>query len=478
MSTAADAVTTTAVATADAATTIVTPPAAGAEATRPTRGHQLDDWRPEDPTFWRTTGAPIARRNLMVSIASEHIGFSVWSLWSVMVLFLGPSYGIDPAGKFLLTAVPTLLGSALRLPYTLAVARFGGRNWTIVSALLLLLPTIPMAILIEPGVSYGTLMVLACLAGVGGGNFASSMANINLFYPQRLKGWALGLNAGGGNIGVAAVQLVGLAVLATAGAAYPRLVPMVYIPLIVLAAIGSARYMDNITGARNEKGAIREAARDPHTWIMSLLYIGTFGSFIGFGFAFGQVLQVQFRAQFATPIDAAYLTFLGPLVGSLIRPVGGWLADRFGGALVTLWNFAAMATGAGLVYFASRERSLPLYLIGFIGLFVFSGVGNGSTYKMIPAIFRAKAASAVASGRLDAEAAQRRAWRLSGALIGIAGAVGAFGGVLVNIAFRQSFLTYQTADAAYLTFIVWYAICLALTWVVYLRPSRHRLAGV
>ncbi|MBE1485093.1 nitrate/nitrite transporter [Plantactinospora soyae] len=453
-------------------------PGAPTRAAGSPRRHQLDDWRPEDPVFWRTTGAPVARRNLIVSIASEHIGFSVWSLWSVMVLFLGPQYGIDPAGKFLLTAVPTALGSVLRLPYTLAVARFGGRNWTIVSALLLLLPAVPMAILIEPGVSYGTLMVLACLAGVGGGNFASSMANINLFYPQRLKGWALGLNAGGGNIGVAAVQLVGLAVLATAGAAYPRLVPAVYLPLIVLAALASARYMDNIRGARNSKGAIREAAREPHTWIMSLLYIGTFGSFIGFGFAFGQVLQVQFKEQFATPIDAAYLTFLGPLVGSLIRPVGGWLADRFGGSLVTLVNFAAMAAGAGLVYFASGEHSLPLYLIGFIGLFVFSGIGNGSTYKMIPAIFRARATLAVSAGQLDAVAAERRARRLSGALIGIAGAVGAFGGVLVNIAFRQSFLTYQSADAAYLAFIAWYAICLTVTWVVYRRPSKHRLAGV
>ncbi|MGI5147510.1 MFS transporter [Plantactinospora sp. CA-294935] len=454
------------------------PPPETAAAPVTARRHQLDDWRPEDPEFWRTTGAPIARRNLIVSIASEHIGFSVWSLWSVLVLFLGPEYGIDPAGKFLLTAVPAALGATLRLPYTLAVARFGGRNWTIVSALLLLVPAVPMTILIEPGVSYGTLMLLACLAGVGGGNFASSMANINLFYPQRLKGWALGLNAGGGNIGVAAVQLVGLAVLATAGAAYPRLVPAVYLPLIVLAALASARYMDNITGVRNERGAIREAARDPHAWVMSVLYIGTFGSFIGFGFAFGQVLLVQFGDRFGTPLDAAYLTFLGPLVGSLIRPVGGHLADRYGGARVTLATFAAMAGGAGLVYHASRERSLTLYLIGFIGLFVLSGVGNGSTYKMIPAIFRAKAARAVAAGELDPDAAQRRAWRLSGALIGIAGAVGAFGGVLVNIAFRQSFLAYQSADAAYLAFIAWYALCLVVTWAVYLRPSPGRLAGV
>ncbi|WP_307812441.1 nitrate/nitrite transporter [Micromonospora coerulea] len=442
-------------------------------------GHRrpITDWRPEDPEFWRTTGAPIARRNLYVSIFAEHVGFSVWSLWSVMVLFLGPAYGIDPAGKFLLTAVPAALGAVLRLPYTLAVARFGGRNWTIVSALLLLVPAVPMALLLEPGVSYATLMVLACLTGVGGGNFASSMANINLFYPDRLKGRALGLNAGGGNLGVPAVQLVGLAVLATAGAAYPRLVPAVYLPLIVLAALAAARWLDNIPGARNEPGALREAARDPHTWVMSLLYIGTFGSFIGFGFAFGQVLQLQFHDRFPTPVDAAWLTFLGPLIGSLIRPLGGQLADRLGGARVTFWNFVAMAAGAGLVLYAARERSLPLYLTGFLSLFVFSGVGNGSTYKMIPAIFRARArAEAELTG--DREAADRRARRLSGALIGIAGAVGASGGVLVNVAFRQSFLTSGNADAAYLAFIGWYALCFLVTWAVYLRPGPRRLAGV
>jgi NNP family nitrate/nitrite transporter-like MFS transporter len=441
------------------------------ETVPPSRGGRwIDDWRPEDKDFWRERGAAVARRNLIFSIFSEHIGFSVWTMWSVLVLFLGPAYHIDPAGKFVLTAVPALVGSVLRLPYTFAVARFGGRNWTIVSALLLLIPSIAAAIVIEPGVSYSTLLVVAALAGVGGGNFASSMANINAFYPDRLKGWALGINAGGGNIGVAAVQLVGLAVLATAGAGHPRLVAGVYIPVIVVAALCAALRMDNLSDMRNDKRAMRDVSRDPHTWIMSVLYIGTFGSFIGFGFAFGQVLQVQFKAEFATPISAAYLTFLGPLLGSLIRPVGGSLADRFGGARVTLVNFAAMAVGASVVLLASVRHSLPLFLVGFIALFVFSGVGNGSTYKMIPAIFRAKA---VIGGLGDAEAR-----RLSGALIGIAGAVGAFGGVLVNVAFRQSFLTVHSGDAAYVVFIAWYVLCGLITWLVYLRTSPRRLPGV
>ena len=431
------------------------------------RGHWIDDWRPEDPAFWASTGAPVARRNLIFSILSEHIGFSVWSLWSVLVLFLGPEYGLDPAGKFLLTAVPTLVGAALRIPYSFAVARFGGRNWTVFSASLLLVPSVAAAFLIRPGVGYSTLLILAALAGVGGGNFASSMTNINAFYPNRLKGWALGVNAGGGNLGVAAVQLVGLFVLAVFGAGHPGIVAGIYLPLIVIAAVCSAFYMDNLTQARNEKKAMRAATREPHTWVMALLYIGTFGSFIGFGFAFGQVLQVQFHSDFGTPVKAAYLTFLGPLLGSLIRPAGGALADRLGGARVTFVTFIAMAIGAGIVLVAAQQKSLPLYLVGFIALFVLSGVGNGSTYKMIPAIFRSKYPADELTAR-----------RLSGAVIGIAGAVGALGGVLVNLAFRQSFLATGSADGAYWAFIAFYALCVLVTWTVYLRPGARTAGAV
>jgi NNP family nitrate/nitrite transporter-like MFS transporter len=313
---------------------------------------------------------------------------------------------------------------------------------------------------------------LAALAGIGGGNFASSMANINSFYPQRLKGWALGLNAGGGNIGVAAVQLAGLAVLATAGKAHPRILVGIYLPLIVVGAALSALLMDNLAQVRNERHAMRDASRDPHTWILALLYVGAFGSFIGFGFAFGQVLLNQFGGHFLTagkvdPVKIAYLTFLGPLVGSLIRPLGGWLADRVGGARTTVWNFVVMALAATLVLVASRQASLGLFYVGFIALFVLSGIGNGSIYKMIPAVFLVRYAD------------EHEARRLANAVIGIAGAVGAFGGVLVNIAFRQSFLAYSTGDAAYLAFIGFYLACTALTWWVYLRPAaRVRNAGL
>ncbi|KJY27927.1 nitrate/nitrite transporter [Streptomyces sp. NRRL S-495] len=450
--------------------------------TRPARrtagAPTLTHWDPEDREFWERTGARTARRNLILSVLSEHIGFSVWSLWSVLVLFLGPEYHIDPAGKFTLTALPTALGGLLRLPYTYAVARFGGRTWTVVSALLLLVPTGLAALVLTPGVSYGTLLAVACVAGVGGGNFASSMANINSFYPHRLKGWALGINAGGGNLGVPAVQLLGLLVLATAGAAHPRLLPLIYLPLILAAAALAWGRMDNLPTAPREPGApadrsLREVARDPYGWAVSTLYIGTFGSFIGFGFAFGQVLQVQFHDRFDTPVKAAALTFLGPLLGSLLRPVGGRLADRWGGPWVTLVTFVAMGAGTAVVLAASRAGSLPLFLSGFIALFVLSGIGNGSTYKMIPAHYEGRARLAVADGA-DPAAAEATARRRTAALIGLAGAIGAFGGVLVNLAFRQSFLGSGNGDDAYLAFLVAYLCCSALTWAVWLRPGARR----
>ncbi len=452
------------------------------------RNRWIEEWHPEDAVFWDRAGVRTARRNLVFSILTEHVGFSVWSLWSVFVLFLTPAYGIsdDPkaaaAEKFLLTALPAAVGALVRFPYTLAVARFGGRNWTVISAGLLLVPTGAAAIVLRPGVSYGTLLVVAALAGAGGGNFASSMANINSFYPQRLKGRALGLNAGGGNIGVAVVQLVGLAVLATAGRAHPRVMLGIYIPLVVIAAACAALFMDNLAHVRNEKRGMRSACRDPHTWVISLLYVGTFGSFIGFSFAFGQVLSDQFASHFGSngtvdPVKVASVTFLGPLIGSLIRPAGGWLADRLGGAVVTMWNFLTMATAAAIVLVASAQNSLPLFYVGFIALFAFSGIGNGSVYKMIPAIFRAKAARAVAAGE-DNNAADRDACRLTSAVIGVAAAVGALGGVLVNIAFRQSFLAAGTGNGAYIAFTAFYLVAMALTWLVYLRPSPGRLTGV
>lgn len=431
-------------------------------------GRWIEHWEPEDPSFWDRVGRRVATRNLWFSILVEHVGFSVWTLWSVFVLFMGPAYHIDAAGKFFVVSTASLVGSVIRVPYTFAVARFGGRNWTIISALLLLIPTVSAAFVLHPGTSYSTFLLMAALAGFGGGNFASSMTNINTFFPEGKKGLALGLNAGGGNLGVAVIQLVGLLVIAAAGVAKPWLLLAVYIPLIVIAAVCAALFMDNLSTVRNDTGAARESLRDPHTSIMSFLYIGTFGSFIGYSFAFGLVLQNQFGR---TPLEAAAVTFIGPLLGSLIRPVGGWLSDRIGGTRVTFWNFVAMGAATVVCILASGARSLALFTLGFIALFVFSGLGNGSTYKMIPAIFRAKALAAIDAGA-DPDAAMPRARRISGAAIGIISAVGALGGVLINMAFRQSFAVANSGVPAFWGFLAFYLVCAVVTYLVYQRRAR------
>ncbi|MDI3424248.1 nitrate/nitrite transporter [Streptomyces luteolus] len=447
----------------------------------------ITHWDPEDEVFWQREGRFTARRNLVLSVLSEHVGFSVWSLWSVLVLFMSPDIGFTftASEKFLLVVVPTLVGALLRLPYSAAVARFGGRNWTVFASAVLLVPAGLATYFVQrPQTPLWVFLLIGALGGVGGGNFASSMTNITAFYPQRHQGWALGLNAGGGNLGVAVVQLLGLLVIATAGDAHPSYVAAVYLPLIVLVSLGAALRMDNLPALPREPGALREAARHRHTWWISLLYIGTFGSFIGYGFAFGLVLQSEFGA---SALQAASYTFLGPLLGSLSRPVGGKLADRWGGARVTFVNFAAMAAGTAGLLAASVTGSFPWFVAAFTVLFVLGGIGNGSTYKMIPAVHTREAERAISSGE-DAAAAFARSRRLSGALIGIAGAVGALGGVAINLAFRTAYGSSGSGSVAFAVFLGYYAVCLAVTWAVYLRrreepavtgvePVRPKTAG-
>lgn len=445
------------------------------------RSHVITDWDPEDVTAWEAGNKDIARRNLIWSVAAEHIGFSVWSIWSVMVLFMPASvYGFSAGDKFLLGATATLVGACLRFPYTFATAKFGGRNWTVFSALVLLIPTLGTVFLLaNPGLPLWPYLLCAALAGFGGGNFASSMTNINAFYPQRLKGWALALNAGGGNLGVPVVQVVGLLVIATAGDREPYWVCAVYLVLLAIAAVGAAMYMDNLEQYRIELRTMRAVLKEPHTWVISLLYIGTFGSFIGFSFAFGQVLQINFiaggQSAAQASLHAAQIAFLGPLLGSLSRVYGGRLADRVGGGRITLAAFCSMILAAGILVLASTfgdhvtgpvpAATMIGYVVGFVALFILSGIGNGSVYKMIPSIFEARSHSLA----LDETRRQQWSRSMSGALIGLAGAIGALGGVGVNLALRQSYLSSGTATAAFWVFVLFYLGASVLTWAVYVR---------
>ena len=440
----------------------------------------IADWDPEDQHFWESKGKGIARRNLIWSIVAEHLGFSIWLIWSIVATKLpqaGFHYTTDQL--FQLVALPGLVGSLMRFPYTFAVPRFGGRNWTIVSALLLLIPTVALAWFVaRPDTPFWLMLLIAATAGLGGGNFASSMANISFFYPDRKKGWALGLNAAGGNIGVSTVQLlvpfviasgwVGLSLAEPQGSAGLHLqnAGLMWLPLIAIAAVGASRYMDNLTSARSTfKDQLAIVGRK-HTWVMSWLYIGTFGSFIGYSAAFPLLLKTQF------PEISLGLAFLGPLVGSVARPLGGLLADKVGGARVTFWNFVAMGAATVGVMYAVDARSFPAFLAMFLSLFVTTGVGNGSTFRMIPAIFRREKLQGMAGLGGAAEAAALKAARIeTAAVLGFTSAIGACGGYLIPRSFGASIKATGGPHAALEIFLLFYVTCVTLTWWYYMRKS-------
>ena len=449
------------------------------------RNHRITNWDPEDTVAWDAGNSRIARRNLLCTVAGDHVAFSIWSLWSVMALFMPASvYGFSAGDKLLLGAVATLAGGCARIPYTLGIAKFGGRNWTTFSAFILLIPTLGTIVLLaNPGLPLWPYVVCAALTGLGGGNYAASLANVNAFYPQRLKGWALAVNAGVGNLGVAVIQLVGLLVLATAGHEAPYWVCAVYLVLLTIAGIAAALFMDNLDHGI-EINTMRSILFDRDTWVISLLYICTFGSWIGFAFAFGQVLQVNFLANgenaHHASLHAAQIAFVGPLLGSLARIYGGRLADRLGGSRVTLGILAGMILGTGLLVSIStvadhsaRTTTIMMagYVAGFLVLFLLSGMGNGSVFKLIPSVFEARSRS------LDVSDAQRRNWSraTSGSLIGICSAIGALGGVGINLALRESYLRSGTETSAYWLFLASYAVAALLTWARYVRrPTASR----
>jgi NNP family nitrate/nitrite transporter-like MFS transporter len=438
----------------------------------------ISDWRPEDETFWNSKGKVIARRNLIWSIVAEHIGFSVWLIWSIVATKLpqaGFHYTTDQL--FQLVAVPGLIGSLMRFPYTFAVTMFGGRNWTIFSASVLFIPTLALAYFVsEPNTPFWLMLLVASTAGLGGGNFASSMANISFFYPDRMKGWALGLNAAGGNIGVSSVQLltpilmgIGLINLHQAtpvGGVYLQNAGLMWVLPLAVAVFGAVFFMNNLTSAKSSfKDQLAIVGRK-HTWIMSFIYIGTFGSFIGYSAAFPLLIKTQF------PAVTIVIAFLGPLVGSLSRPFGGLLADKVGGAIVTFWNFIAMgAATVGVLYFVGI-KDFTGFLVMFLVLFVTTGIGNGSTYRMIPSIFREEnLRKAQGRGEAGRALALKAAGIESGAALGFIGAIGACGGYLIPSGFGKSIAITGGPQLALVIYLAFYAICLALTWWHYLRRS-------
>lgn len=449
----------------------------------------IEEWDPNNKGFWQSTGRLIARRNLMFSIFAEFLGFSIWQLWSVIAVGLPKAgFHFSVSQLFWLVSVPGLVGATMRFPYGFAVPIFGGRNWTVFSAAMLLIPTILLGVLVQnPDTPFWLMLIAAATAGFGGGNFASSMANISYFYPDKQKGTALGINAAGGNIGVAVVQFVvpaviGLGILGLGAKTLARNAHLslewggfIWVPLIVLAALGAYRFMDNLHVSR---ATIKEQfviVKRKHTWVMSWLYIGTFGSFIGYSAALPLLIKTQFPA-----VNALQYAFLGPLVGSVARPFGGWLSDKIGGAKVTFWNFILMGFATlGVIYTLglSKPGNFNLFLGLFMVLFVTTGVGNGSTFRMIPAIFKANRLKAATSTSPEALAiADKEGRKEAAAVLGFSSAIAAYGSFAIPQFYSFSISQTGNVRAALYGFIGFYATCVGITWWFFLRrEARQRV---
>ncbi|MCB1060160.1 MAG: NarK/NasA family nitrate transporter [Calditrichaeota bacterium] len=511
-------------------------------------GHSLTNWNVEDNVFWESEGKRIANRNLWISIPCLLCGFAVWMYWSIVTTKmqeLGFVFDPDPAKNkamlYTMISIAGLTGATLRIPNSFFVALSGGRNVIVATTALLILPAIGLGLALrEPGTSYSTFVVLSALSGIGGGAFASSMSNISIFFPKRVQGTALGLNAGLGNLGVSVMQVLlpftmtfgmfgafggGAYSMPTTGASvWIQNSGFVWVPILLVltilawflmnnmathnvgsapAAIGKMLYLTTLGFASAAVGLyllislkvnmwivlpitilltlalirylspekIRTNLKkqyaifgEKHNWVMTWLYVMTFGSFIGYSAAFPKLIQDVFgylpdgSINSNAPNPFAY-AWLGPLVGSLIRPVGGWLSDKFGGARVTHWDTIVMIAAAlGVAYNVKAANDAPNpevyffpFLILFLLLFVTTGIGNGSTFRMIPMIFEPHQA---------------------GPVLGWTSAVAAYGAFIIPKVFGAQIQAGHPEYALY-GFAVYYGSCLLVNWWFYARRNAE-----
>jgi NNP family nitrate/nitrite transporter-like MFS transporter len=462
------------------------------------QGATLADWNPENEDFWRKAGRKIAQRNLWLSIPALLLAFAVWMVWSVVVVNL-PTIGFKftPDQLFWLAALPGLSGAVLRGFYAFMVPIFGGRTWTTFATASLLVPAIGIGLAVQnPETPFTVFLVLALLCGLGGGNFASSMANISFFFPKSGKGQALALNAGLGNLGVSVVQflvpmVITLSVFGALGGAPQTAVVasgtkqiwlqnagFIWVPLVLVSSIACWFGMNDIASAKASFANQAVIFKRKHTWILCWLYTGTFGSFIGYSAGFPLLTKVLFPA-----VNPVAFAFLGPLVGAASRSLTGWMADRWGGARVTICVFLAMIAAVAGVLFFVGIKDQPGAFWGFLGMFLLlfaaSGVGNASTFQMMPAIFSTLLQRKAAGRGAEALAvAQRDAAKEGAAVLGFTSAVAAIGAFFIPKSFGTSIAATGGPTAALGGFIAFYVSCLLLTWWYYTRRSAEvRLLG-
>ena len=509
----------------------------------------IEKWDVEDEGFWESAGKKIANRNLWISIPSLLVAFAVWLCWSVVTVQMkNMGFPFDTVQLFTLSAIAGLAGATLRIPNSFLIAIAGGRNVIALTTALLIAPALGLGFALQDiNTPFTTFAILAALTGLGGGNFSSSMSNINFFFPKRMQGTSLGLNAGLGNIGVSVMQVLipfvvtfslfgalgggGLPLTVDVGnssagtMAYIQNAGFVWVPVLIILALAAWFGMSNLSIATPNLGSTSSALlkilgliaiggvgtaiglylllglelnmwivlpvtifltvlmmkavpgevksnlevqfaifKNKHNWIMTYLYTMTFGSFIGYSAAFPLLIRVIFgelpdgSINPNAPNPFAY-AWLGPLVGSLARPIGGWISDKVGGAKITQWDTVVMIFSAlGVAYYVKQasassqpEQFFIPFLILFLILFITTGIGNGSTFRMVPIIFKPSEA---------------------GPVLGWTAAVAAYGAFIIPRVFGQQ-VNAGTPEFALYGFAIYYFTCLILNWYYYARKGAE-----
>ncbi len=447
----------------------------------------LTEWRPDDEQFWSEKGQAIATRNLWISIPALLLAFSVWLVWSVVVAKL-PAVGFEYSTNqlFWLAALPGLSGATLRIFYSFMVPIFGGRRWTALSTASLLIPAFGIGLAVQNSETpYFVFLILALLCGLGGGNFASSMANISFFFPRKTKGNALALNAGLGNAGVSVMQFVVPIVitfgvfgaiggepqeLLDGGKIWLQNAGFIWVPFVALSSVAAWFGMNDIADAKSSFKQQSIIFQRKHNWIMCVLYTGTFGSFIGYSAGFPLLAKTQFP-----DINVLAYVFLGPLLGALSRAATGWVSDKYGGGRVTFWTFLAMILAViGVLFFLGIKEEAGAFwgfFTMFMILFIATGIGNASTFQMIPVIFHKEVA------RLEAgkspETIQQQAERESAAIIGFTSAIAAYGAFFIPKSYGTSIAMTGEPNSALVAFVIFYAVCVCMTWWFYTRKNAE-----
>ena len=448
----------------------------------------IQDWHPEDNKFWLQTGKKIATRNLWISIPCLLLAFCVWMLFSAVAVNsnkVGFNFTTDQL--FLLTALPSVSGAILRVPYSFVIPIFGGRRWTAISTVFLIIPCVWLGLAIQDTTTpFSIFVIISLLCGFAGANFASSMANISFFFPKAHQGGALGLNGGLGNLGVSVMQLVapfiiGVGVFSIFGgegvvqddgsSLWLENAAWIWVPFLLFFTVMAWFGMNDLAA---NKASLKEqlpVLKRGHLWILSLLYLATFGSFIGFSAGFAMLSKTQFP-----DIVILKFAFFGPFLGALARPLGGMLSDRFGGVKVTLINFIVMAIFSGLLFLTLPVHGLGGSFIAFYAvfmvLFLTAGLGSGSTFQMIAVVFRKITVDRVkAQGGSDDEA-QTKSVTESAAALGFISAIGAMGGFFIPKAFGTSLALTGSPAGAMKIFFVFYIVCVLVTWLIYGRKSK------